>query len=86
MANLFNLTKTIVGGIWDTGVSAYKIAEKSTTDAIDNQTKAELEKSGLSHLSKSDYQYIQKRKEVKKEMQNIGLKGGAIALGVGLFV
>lgn len=86
MSNFFNITKSVVSGIWNTGVTVYNIAEESATKIIDEQTEAELKKSGYDSISKTNYRYIQKRKEIKKEMQTIGLKGGAIALGAGLFI
>ena len=86
MSNFFNITKSVVSGIWNTGVTIYNVAEESATKIIDEQTESELKKSGYDSISKTDYRYIQKRKEVKKEMQTIGLKGGAIALGAGLFI
>ena len=44
MSNFFNITKSVVSGIWNTGVTVYNVAEESATKIIDEQTEAELKK------------------------------------------
>lgn len=82
----FSVTKDIVGGAWDIGTDIYNATSDALSESIDEETKKRLKKKGLGNLTKRDYEYIQERAIVKKEFQDVGLKGGAMLLGVGLIV
>lgn len=88
-STLFLATKSIVGGIWSFSENVYGVIRDEVRKALDEETLRRLrEKTNDPDLdmsqAKSLISFNQEREKVKKEAKEIGIKGGVIALGLGL--
>jgi hypothetical protein len=86
--SLLGVTMDVVNGIWSVGTEGYKVVKNEVNDAIDNEAKLRT-KEIVGDLPEEDYAfqkvYAQERKKVEKEAKELAVKGGLLAVGIGVF-
>ena len=86
--SLLGVTMDVVNGIWSVGTEGYKVVKNEVNDAIDNEAKLRTKKVLGSKVEDSiefEQVYTLEREKVEREAKELAVKGGLLAVGVGLF-
>ena len=86
--SLLGISMDVVNGIWSVGTETYKVAKNEVNDAIDNETKVRTKKvlgSNTDDNMQFERVYAEERKKVEKDAKELAVKGGLLAVGLGLF-
>lgn len=87
---ILSTTSDIVNGIWGAGTEVYKVVSDEVTQAIVDEAMDRTKKhfKGKDVLERDDafLRYFQQEKLiVEKEFKGMAVKGGLLAMGIGLF-
>jgi hypothetical protein len=86
--SLLGISIDVVNGIWSVGSETYKVVKDEVNNAIDNEAEIRTRKvlgRGSEDSREFERLYTLERKKVEKEAKELVLKGGLLAVGVGLF-
>ncbi len=86
--SLLGITMDVVNGIWSVGSETYKVVKNEVNDAIDNEAEIRTKKAlGSKVDDTAEFQsvYAQEREKVEKDAKELAVKGGLLAVGLGLF-
>jgi len=86
--SLLGISMDVVNGIWSVGTETYKVVKNEVNDAIDNETEIRTRKTLDSQTDDSiEFKrvYAEERKKVEKDAKELAVKGGLLAVGLGLF-
>ena len=78
----------VVNGIWSVGTETYKVVKNEVNDAIDNEVEIRTRKVlGSKAEDSAEFRnvYEKEREKVEKDAKELALKGGLLAVGLGLF-
>lgn len=85
---LLGVSMNVVNSIWSMGTETYKMAKNEINDAIDNEAEIRTRKT-LGNIAddSSEYKriYAKERENVEKDAKDLAVKGGLLAVGIGLF-
>jgi len=87
---ILSTTSDIVNGIWNAGTEVYKVVADEVSDAAKEEalrrTRKHFEGQNIDERSEAFARvYFQHKSEVEKEFKGMAVKGGLMALGLGLF-
>ena len=86
--SLLGVSMDVVNGIWSVGTETYKVVKNEVNDAIDNEAKIRTKKVlGTQTDDNVEFErvYAEERKKVEKDAKELAVKGGLLAVGLGLF-
>ena len=86
--SLLGISMDVVNGIWSVGIETYKVVKNEVNDAIDNEAEIRTKKALSSKVDDTaEFQsvYAQEREKVEKDAKELAVKGGLLAVGLGLF-
>ena len=86
--SLLGISMDVVNGIWSVGTETYKVVKNEVNDAIDNEVEIRTRKVlGSKAEDSAEFRnvYEKEREKVEKDAKELALKGGLLAVGLGLF-
>jgi len=86
--SLLGISMDVVDGIWSVGTETYKVVKNEVNDAIDNEAEIRTRKVLGNEIDDSmEFQrvYTKERDKVEKDAKELAVKGGLLAVGLGLF-
>ena len=86
--SLLGISIDVVNGIWSVGSETYKVVKDEVNNAIDNEAEIRTRKVlGSNADDTAEFQdvYAEERKKVEKDAKELAVKGGLLAVGLGLF-
>jgi len=86
--SLLGMSIDVVNGIWSVGSETYKVVKNEVNATIDNEAKIRTRKvlgSQTDDTAEFRKVYKQEREKVEKDAKGLAVKGGLLALGLGLF-
>ncbi len=86
--SLLGISMDVVNGIWSVGTETYKVVKNEVNDAIDNEAEIRTRKVlGGKADDSTEFQsvYAKEREKVEKDAKELAVKGGLLAVGLGLF-
>ncbi len=86
--SLLGISMDVVNGIWSVGSETYKVVKNEVNDAIDNEAEIRTRKALGSQTDDSiEFKrvYAEEREKVEKDAKELAVKGGLLAVGIGLF-
>ncbi len=86
--SLLGVSMDLVNGIWSVGTETYKVVKNEVNDAIDNEAEIRTRKAlGNKTDDSVEFQrvYAKEREKVEKDAKELAVKGGLLAVGLGLF-
>ena len=86
--SLLGVSMDVVNGIWSVGTETYKVVKNEVNDATDNEAKIRTRKALGSQADDSiefERVYAEEQKKVEKDAKELAVKGGLLAVGLGLF-
>ncbi len=86
--SLLGISMDVVNGIWSVGTETYKVVKNEVNDAIDNEAEIRTRKvlgSQTDDTAEFRKVYEKEREKVEKDAKGLAVKGGLLAVGLGLF-
>ena len=87
--DFFSTTAKIVNGIWDLGTGVYQVVSDDISNAVDEEALRRTHRyfgdAVDEHSATFRSRYRVERKTVAREYKAVAVKGGLLALGLGLF-
>lgn len=86
--SLLGISMDVVNGIWSVGTETYKVVKNEVNDAIENEAEIRTRKAlGGKADDSAEFQsvYTKEREKVEKDAKELAVKGGLLAVGLGLF-
>ena len=86
--SLLGISMDVVNGIWSVGTETYNVVKNEVNDAIDNEAEIRTRKVlGTKADDSAEFRrvYVKEREKVEKDAKELAVKGGLLAVGLGLF-
>ena len=86
--SLLGISIDVVNGIWSVGSETYKVVKDEVNNAIDNEADIRTRKVLGSKVEDSiefEQVYTLEREKVEREAKELVVRGGLLAVGLGLF-